>query len=98
MGVNDAVTEKFFLAYFFLAMETENDYEMMFFLIILFRRQLTLSHLLCGDKKTSMPIVVFYTVNKSSHLFSVLLVDFFCLPMLFISGFGYVLNPLITGG
>ena len=78
-------------------METENDYEI-FFPIILFRRQLTLSHLLCGDKKTSMSVVVFYAVNKSSHLFSVLLVDFFCLLLLSISGFGYVINPLITGG
>jgi hypothetical protein len=78
-------------------METKNDYEM-FFPIILFRRQLTFSHLLCGDNKTSMSVVVFYAVNKSSHLFSVLLVDFFCLPLLFISGFGNVINPLITGG
>jgi len=79
-------------------METENDYEVMFFPITLFRRQLIFSHLLCGDKKTSMSVVVFYTVNKSLHLFSVLLVGFFCLTLLFISGFGYVINPLITGG
>lgn len=89
--------KKYFSLYFFLAIETENDYEV-FLPIIFLGRPLTLGYLVCGAKNPSVSVEVFYAVNKSSRLCSELIPGLLHSPTLFISGFNCVLNPVIYKG